>query len=82
MSEGTVNDLHYKSSTILRPHASFILAAARSFDYVAPVSMRITPKHRQGEMPEWLNGAVSKTVVRLASYRGFESLSLRHIIIW
>ncbi len=27
-------------------------------------------------MPEWLNGAVSKTVVRYA-YRGFESLSLR-----
>ena len=30
-----------------------------------------------GEVPEWLNGAVSKTVVRFA-YRGFESLSLRH----
>jgi hypothetical protein len=32
-----------------------------------------------GEMPEWLNGTVSKTVIRL-SYRGFESLFLRHII--
>ena len=30
-----------------------------------------------GEMPEWSNGAVSKTVVRFA-YPGFESLSLRH----
>jgi len=27
-------------------------------------------------MPEWLNGAVSKTVVGLVVYRGFESLSL------
>ena len=32
-----------------------------------------------GEMPEWLNGTVSKTVIRLA-YRGFESLFLRHIV--
>jgi len=30
-----------------------------------------------GEVPEWSNGAVSKTVVRFA-YPGFESLSLRH----
>ena len=30
-----------------------------------------------GEMPEWSNGAVSKTVVRSA-YRGFESPSLRN----
>ena len=29
-----------------------------------------------GEMPEWSNGAVSKTVV-LSEYQGFESLSLR-----
>ena len=28
-------------------------------------------------MPEWLNGAVSKTVVAFTGYRGFESLSLR-----
>ncbi len=28
-------------------------------------------------MPEWSNGAVSKTVVRLGWDRGFESLSLR-----
>ena len=28
-------------------------------------------------MPEWLNGAVSKTVVRLLAYRGFESHPLR-----
>ena len=32
-----------------------------------------------GEMPEWLNGTVSKTVIRLA-YRGFESLFLRQSI--
>ena len=30
-------------------------------------------------MPEWSNGAVSKTVVRFA-YPGFESLSLRHLV--
>jgi hypothetical protein len=29
-----------------------------------------------GEVPEWSNGAVSKTVER-AAFRGFESLSLR-----
>jgi hypothetical protein len=28
-------------------------------------------------MPEWLNGAVSKTVVVRLRYRGFESHSLR-----
>ena len=32
-----------------------------------------------GEVPEWSNGAVSKTVVRFA-YRGFESHPLRHPI--
>ena len=31
-----------------------------------------------GEVPEWSNGAVSKTVVRFA-YPGFESLSLRQL---
>ena len=31
----------------------------------------------RGEVPEWSNGAVSKTVVRFA-YRGFESHPLRH----
>ena len=30
-----------------------------------------------GEMPEWLNGAVSKTTVPLTGYPGFESQSLR-----
>jgi hypothetical protein len=30
-----------------------------------------------GEVPEWLNGAVSKTVVALTGHRGFESLPLR-----
>ena len=30
-------------------------------------------------MPEWLNGAVSKTVVGLTVHRGFESLPLRLI---
>ena len=30
-----------------------------------------------GGVPEWLNGAVSKTVVRVLSHRGFESLPLR-----
>ena len=32
---------------------------------------------RPGGVPEWLNGAVSKTVVRLTAHRGFESLPLR-----
>tara|TARA_B100000749_G_scaffold121846_1_gene93108 strand:+ start:990 stop:1193 length:204 start_codon:yes stop_codon:yes gene_type:complete len=32
---------------------------------------------KEGEVPEWSNGAVSKTVV-LFEYPGFESLSLRH----
>ena len=33
--------------------------------------------HEIGEMPEWSNGTVSKTVVALKSDPGFESLSLR-----
>ena len=33
-----------------------------------------------GEMPEWSNGTVSKTVVA-SCYPGFESLSLRHYIL-
>ena len=32
-----------------------------------------------GEMPEWSNGTVSKTVVALKSDPGFESLSLRQL---
>ena len=32
---------------------------------------------RLGGVPEWLNGAVSKTVVGLTLHRGFESLPLR-----
>jgi hypothetical protein len=35
------------------------------------------PGKSLGGVPEWLNGAVSKTVVRLTAYRGFESLPLR-----
>ena len=35
--------------------------------------------HICGEVPEWSNGAVSKTVVRYA-YPGFESLSLRQFV--
>src|SRR3954447_16806399 len=31
----------------------------------------------RGGVPEWLNGAVSKTVVGLTVHRGFESLPLR-----
>jgi hypothetical protein len=34
----------------------------------------------RGEVPEWSIGAVSKTVVPLAGYRGFESLPLRHSV--
>ena len=34
-----------------------------------------TPKI--GEVPEWTNGAVSKTVVLFSGYRGFESHPLR-----
>jgi hypothetical protein len=34
-----------------------------------------------GEVPEWLNGTVSKTVVSLTGHRGFESLSLRQNLI-
>ena len=33
-----------------------------------------------GEVPEWLNGAVSKTVVRFA-HRGFESHPLRQAVL-
>jgi acetyl esterase/lipase len=40
----------------------------------ARLSSRIV---RLGGVPEWLNGAVSKTVVRALSHRGFESLPLR-----
>ncbi len=32
-----------------------------------------------GGVPEWLIGTVSKTVVRLSAYRGFESHPLRHL---
>ena len=32
-----------------------------------------------GEVSEWLKEAVSKTVVRFAPYRGFESHPLRHL---
>ena len=32
----------------------------------------------EGEMAEWSNAAVSKTVVRLPANRGFESPSLRN----
>ena len=35
------------------------------------------PAGALGGVPEWLNGAVSKTVVRSTPYRGFESLPLR-----
>lgn len=35
-----------------------------------------------GGVPEWLNGAVSKTVVGLEVYRGFESLPLRCSDAW
>ena len=34
-----------------------------------------------GEMAEWSNAAVSKTVVRLPANRGFESPSLRKVFI-
>ena len=33
-----------------------------------------------GEVPEWLNGLVSKTSMGLTVHRGFESLPLRHFI--
>gem|GEM_PF-3053878 len=33
----------------------------------------------EGEMPEWSNGADSKSVVRQLADRGFESLFLRKI---
>lgn len=32
-----------------------------------------------GELPEWLNGTVSKTVVSFYRYPGFESLTLRQL---
>src|ERR671933_2865684 len=35
------------------------------------------PESGLGGVPEWLNGAVSKTVVGLTVHRGFESLPLR-----
>ncbi len=34
----------------------------------------------RGEVPEWSNGAVSKTVVPYG-YRGFESHPLRHLVL-
>ncbi len=54
------------------------LARPRSIGYVPRSPTRASARvHACGEMPEWSNGAVSKTVVRFA-YPGFESLSLRH----
>ena len=35
-------------------------------------------RNHSGEVPEWLNGAVSKTVVARKGYRGFESHPLRY----
>ena len=35
-----------------------------------------------GGVPEWLNGAVSKTVVGLSVHRGFESLPLRSFSVF
>ncbi len=35
---------------------------------------------RPGEVPEWLNGAVSKTVVVRMGHRGFESHPLRQLV--
>ncbi len=32
----------------------------------------------KGEVPEWLNGAVSKTAILCKEYRGFKSRLLRH----
>src|SRR3954452_15842426 len=40
-------------------------------------AMRATVSGGLGGVPEWLNGAVSKTVVGLSVHRGFESLPLR-----
>jgi hypothetical protein len=37
--------------------------------------------NNSGEMAEWSNAAVSKTVVRLPANRGFESPSLRKVCI-
>ncbi len=34
----------------------------------------------EGEVPEWSNGAVSKTVVPLTRDRGFESHPLRYVL--
>ena len=39
-----------------------------------------SPTETTGEMPEWSIGAVSKTVERFA-FQGFESLSLRKILV-
>ena len=41
--------------------------------------MYFCKKKKFGEMPEWFNGAVSKTVVCLTADPGFESLSLRKL---
>ena len=43
---------------------------------IASLSRR-APSAARGGVPEWLNGAVSKTVVGLSVHRGFESLPLR-----
>ena len=39
------------------------------------------PRPTPGEVPEWLNGTVSKTVVLLTRYRGFESHPLRQRVL-
>ena len=39
--------------------------------------VKYKPVHKSGEMPEWLNGTVSKTVVGIFPHREFESHSLR-----
>jgi hypothetical protein len=43
------------------------------------ISPRYLVMHSHGEVPEWLNGAVSKTVVALLGHPGFESQPLRHV---
>ena len=60
---------------LLRPDISFVTDKQRKGGWQ---SKQKTVSHRPpyGEMPEWLNGAVSKTVVGYV-HPGFESLSLR-----
>jgi hypothetical protein len=73
----------YKRKTAILVKQTGAQIGQSALAFIGGFALSVAPLRRDhqlkrcGEMPEWSNGAVSKTVVRFA-YPGFESLSLRH----